>query len=420
MTHSNLGRLSGVFLLVVAASGSARAQTCDTVGTNPVYILAADTQVPALKSLGKFLKAQTPSITLIYTPNGSCTNIANLYANKFVPNATGGGTFYIPDNYDGTSVTPNCTMPTAGWPAPDLAISIVFPDNTDCPAAPPMPATITSTQGPVQAMLFAVPGGVGATTGSTQRTITAEEAYLVMGLGATISQTPPWNDPQYIYGRTATKGTQVSIGANIGVAAAKWKLIQDANHTIDQSNGVATALTALLSSSNAEQGLGILGAEIYDSSTYRSSMHALAFRAFGQYHSYWPDSSPTAFDKQNVRDGHYPLWSYVQYLAPQAAAPMTGAANIYAQTVIDLFLDNPPTGTTFEPLDVIIGNGLVPECAMKVSRTVEGGAESAYSSSAPCDCYFENKVSGTTSCATCSDTTPCTTGTCRHGYCEAK
>jgi hypothetical protein len=422
MTHSTLARTLGswIFLLALFAAGSARAQTVcdDTIGTHRVFILAADTQVPALKTLGAILKALPTPITLVYTPAGSCANIADLYLNTWVSNAAGGGTFYIPDNYDGVSVTPNCTAPTGTLP--DLAISIVFPDNTDCPTAPVKPSNVTATQGPVQAMMFAVPGGVGATTGSTQQTITAEEAYLIMGLGATVSQTPPWNDPQYIYGRTATKGTQVSIGANIGVAAAKWKLLADAQHEIDQSNGVATALAALLSSSNAEQALGILGAEIYDSGMYRSQMHSLAFRAFGQYHSYWPDSTPTAFDKQNVRDGHYPLWSYVQYLAPQAAAPMTGALNPDAQTVIDYFTDSLATPPTADPLDIVISNGLVPECAMKVTRTVEGGPESAYASSAPCDCYFDFKVTGATTCTACSATATCATGTCRHGYCEAK
>ncbi|HWE26789.1 MAG TPA: hypothetical protein VHB97_02250 [Polyangia bacterium] len=419
MTHSTLGRWT--FLAVLAAAGSAQAQTMcdDTIGTHRVFILAADTQVPALNALGAKLKTLPTPITLVYTPAGSCANIADLYTNTWVTNAAGGGTFYIPDGFDPTTTptAPTCTVP-AGT-KPDMAISIVFPDLTDCPTSGTMPSTITATQGPVQAMLFAVPGGVGATTGSTQQTITAEEAYLIMGLGATGSQTPPWNDPQYIYGRTASKGTQVSIGANIGVAAAKWKLLADPQHEIDQSTGVATALANLLPTSNAVQGLGILGVEIYDSGTNRSQMHALAYRAYGQYHSYWPDSTPTGFDKQNVRDGHYPLWSYVQYLAPQAAAPMTGAANPDAQTVIDYFTDS-VTAPPFEPLDVIIGNHLVPECAMKVTRSVEGGAESAYSSSAPCDCYFDFVVSGATTCAACSDTMACATGTCRHGYCEAK
>src|SRR6185503_15669896 len=126
----------------------------------------------------------------------------------------------------------------------DLGISIVFADKTDCPSLPSKPATVAITQGPVQAMVFAVPGGVGTNMGSMQTTITAEEAYLVAGLGPTRAMVAPWSDPTYFYGRTATKGTQISLGANIGVASAKWQLIADASHQIDQSTQVLTSIAA--------------------------------------------------------------------------------------------------------------------------------------------------------------------------------
>src|SRR6202012_4546488 len=112
MTHSTLRNWT--FLAAIVAAGSAHAQTVcdDTIGTHRVYILAADTQVPALMALGVILKQQTPSITLFYTPAGSCANITDLYLNTWVSNAAGGGTFYIPDGYDGTTIPPTCTVPT--------------------------------------------------------------------------------------------------------------------------------------------------------------------------------------------------------------------------------------------------------------------------------------------------------------------
>ena len=62
-----------------------------------------------------------------------------------------------------------------------------------------------------------------------------------------------------------------------------------------------------------------------------------------------------------MRDSHYPLWSYVQYLAPQAAGG--GALNPNAQTVINLLADNPvTTNPVFEPLKTVIQNSLVPAC----------------------------------------------------------
>ena len=152
------------------------------------------------------------------------------------------------------------------------------------------------TRGPVQAMVFAVPGGVGSNMGSTQTTITAEEAYLVAGLGPLKAMVAPWSDPQYFYGRPATKGTQISIGANIGVAASKWQLIADATHQIDQSGAVATPIAAQTATGNADKTLGILGVEIYDPA--RAMVHALAFRAFKQLKSYWPDSTPTTLRQE--------------------------------------------------------------------------------------------------------------------------
>jgi hypothetical protein len=390
------------------------------VGPNRVYIQAADTQVPILKVLGKQLRAQATPVTIIYTPNGSCSNMTYVFNAAFTPNATAGGTFFIPSDpaFDPkTSTVPNCT-PAAGQ-KPDLGITIVFPDAKDCPMAPAKPATVGITPGPVQAMVFAVPGGVGTNMGSTQTTITAEEAYLVMGLGADKAMVPPWSDPSFIFGRPASKGTQISIGANIGVASAKWKLVMDTMHMIDQSSMVATAIANAGTAGNGEKTLGILGAEIYD--PQRAMIHSLAFRAYGQIHSYWPDKTPTSTDKQNVRDGHYPIWSYVQYLYPYDVTN-TKAANANAQLIVDILAGNDVSASlnpVFEPLDDVINAGLVPQCAMKVARAAEGGPEMAATVAQPCGCYFDSKKA-TTSCTTCSTANPCATGTCRHGYCEAK
>jgi hypothetical protein len=409
-------------LALLSVGGVARAQqACEddaNVGPNRVYIQAADTQVPVLKALGVKLRALPTPITIVYTPNGSCTNLTLLYNNTdFTSNAAGGGTFYIPSaSFDPKATPPTCVPPAVGsGKKADMGITIVFPDGVDCPGLPAKPANVAVTSGPVQAMVFAVPGGVGTNSGSTQTTITAEEAYLVAGLGPTKAMVAPWSDPNFFFGRTATKGTQISIGANIGVASAKWQLTTA--NKIDQSGAVATAIAGQTSTGNAEKTLGILGVEIYDGA--RAMVHALAYRAYKQLKSYWPDSSTTTFNKQNVRDGHYPLWSYVQYFAPQGAS---GAANANAQLIIDLLTNKTVTPAPgFEPLDLEIANGLVPVCAMKVQRSFEGGDLSPYSAAEPCGCYFDAKVPmGSTSCTTCTDDTTCGGGKCRHGYCEAK
>jgi hypothetical protein len=400
---------------------------------NAVYIDAADTQVPVLHRLGKKLRAQvdgtgTPKpTTLVYISSGSCTNIPNLYLS---PPKFSGTAYFIPADptFDVTAKTAcPCTMPAAASPQipADMAITIVVPDNVSCPAIPAKPpAGISIFKGPVQGMTFVVPYDSTANVGSSQRAITSEEAYLVMGLGAEDAMVPPWNDRHYIYGRPSTKGTQVSIGASILVPAAKWQLLMV--NQIDQSADLAADVSGLTADPNAEKVLGILGTEIYDKS--RAKLHALAFRAYHQDHAYWPDSKLTTFDKANVRDGHYVLWSYVQYLAPTTGTPAQAKASV--QQLIDSMTGvntaityDPGTGaTTSDPIDDIIASGLTPQCAMKVQRTGgEGSDLSPYSSDAPCACYFDNKATGATSCATCDTNTPCAgTTVCRRGFCEAK
>ncbi len=398
---------------------------------NPIYINAADTQVPVLHRLGKKLRAQLDGTgaplptTIVYVPNGSCTNIPAEYATPptFKPGSAG-GPFFIPGDptFDVTATTAcPCALPPAATKVipGDLAITIVVPDNVSCstiPASPP-PA-IGLFKGPVQGMTFVVPFDSTSSAGSSQQAITSEEAYLVLGLGAENAQVSPWSDSHYIFGRTSTKGTQVSIGASILVPAAKWKLLTA--NMFDQSTGLAAAVAALTADPNAEKALGILGTEIYDKN--RGKMHALAFRAFNQQHAYWPDAKLSTFDKQNLRDGHYVLWSYVQYLAPVTA----GVAKTAVQQLIDALTGkvtsisyDPGTGaTSSDPIDDVIASGLVPQCAMKVQRAgAEGGDLSPFQPDEPCACYFDFKATGATSCSAC----PCTgTQVCRRGYCEAK
>jgi hypothetical protein len=58
---------------------------------------------------------------------------------------------------------------------------------------------------------------------------------------------------------------------------------------------------------------------------------------------------------------------------------------------------------------------------MKVQRTKEGGELGKVDAPAPCHCLFDSLFStGTPSgCTACSDDKGCTSGKCRHGFCEA-
>jgi hypothetical protein len=388
-----------------ASADAPPAVACATL-TNPLYIMSGDTQVPILKALGKALRQDTTTpTTLVWFATGSCTIIDAVYNNTPLKQNLS----YIPSDpsWDpNTGTVPTCTPAAAGVPV-QLGIPIVFPES--CTKATP-PATVKATKGPVQPFVFVVPNA------STAQAISAAEAYLTFGFGAA-GMVSPWLDPTFYFVRPATKGTQVSLGAMIGVPAAKWK-----GQPIDQSTAVASMVAA---SSAPDKTIGILGAEIYDSAGNRAALRSLSFQGTfpgaTQTSGYLPDTTASAFDKRNVRDGHYLGWSHVIYLTVVDANSIP--TDVRAARVVDLLTGSPtvtlPAG--LDPLALIAGKGLVPICAMNVERDAEGGPLTTYQSADPCGCAYEAAV-GTApgSCVTCTSAANCTGAqTCRHGYCEA-
>jgi hypothetical protein len=369
--------------------------------TNPLYVMSGDTQVPILKALGKALRqdANDP-VTLVWQATGSCTIIDAVYSGTPLKQNLS----YIPSDpawNPSSGTVPTCTPDAAGAPV-QLGIPIVFPQS--CTTATP-PATVGAFKGPVQSFVFVVP------TASTAQAISAEEAYMVFGFGATGGVTP-WTDPTFYFVRPPTKGTQVSLGAIIGVPAAKWK-----GNQIDQSTSVASMVAASTSPNGT---IGILGAEIYDSATNRAVLRSLSFQGYGQTGGYFPDTNATAFDKRNVRDGHYLGWSHVFYLTTvDTGGNVTDAR---AGRVIGILTGSPSAAAAgLDPLGLVASKGLVPICAMTVQRSTEGGPLSSFQSDQPCGCYYESKVgSAPASCVACSASTPCASGLqCSRGFCEA-
>lgn len=400
-THLTRGLLAGAALLTTALLGRASlAATLCSALPNALYLQVGDTQEPLMKALGQKLReSQANPISIIYKTSGSCTNIDAMYnGTKLTTNP-----FYIPTaaedpTWDPSKPSPQCTVDPAGV-ALDIVNSNVF---VSACTQTPAPAGIGTFQGPAQPYVFVTPKA------STQKAITAEEAYFAFGFGAA-GKADPWIDEAFFFIRTPTKSTLLSMAAAIGVPAAKWKGVP-----FDKSTEV---LNAVSTSTSPEKTIGILGAEIYDA--HRDTMSALAFRAFKQKHAYYPDSTATSTDKENVRDGHYTIWSPTVYLAPVDGLGVI--KNARAKYVIDMILSRTVTPTPdFDPLATLISKGLVPDCAMKVTRSFEAGDLSLYSPAEPCGCFFESKVGNpSASCKACANDAACGGGACRHGFCEA-
>jgi hypothetical protein len=369
---------------------------------NTLWLQIGDTQEPLIKFLGKALRHSTANpMTIVYITSGSCTNIDAIY--KKTPITVTAK--YIPDdsqvpNWDPSTAAPTCTNTPTGH-AIDVANSALFVSTCN-PAAPP--ADVQLYPGPVQAYTMVVPRA------SSQRAITAEEAYFVFGYGNQDDLTP-WNDETQMYGRTVTKSTLLTWANTIRVLpATKWK-----GRKLDASDDVRTGV---INSPTPEKAIGILGAEVYDAN--RTALKVLAFQWFGQNHAFFPDSTDQAFDKRNVRDGHYAVWSptvWMTHVDPDTKVPL----DIRTQYLINLILGKAQTPAfDSNSLDIVVARGLVPDCAMQVTRSVEAGELSLYQPAEPCGCYYDSQV-GSTSCAQCTSDSSCAGGgKCRYGYCEAR
>ena len=380
--------------------GAAAQVDCSTLA-NPLYLQVGDTQEPLMKKLGRALRDADAPITLVYLTSGSCTNVEAIYSNVAITK----NPLYVPSTLEDPSWTPlkpslACTIP-AGGHAVDVANSALFVSSCNPNAPPP---GVKLFQGPVQGYGFVVPKL------SSQRAITAEEAYFAFGFGNR-GMAEPWTNEALMFIRTAAKSTLLTLAATIRVPAKSFK-----GMPFDTSSQVQSAL---LASADPERTIGLLGVELFDRN--RDKLNLLAYRAFGQRYAYFPDSTASSFDKRNLRDGHYIPWSPTVWLTKVDAGGTP--LNASAAYVIDLILANAVTPKPkFEPIDIAIDVGLVPDCAMRVTRSYEAGGLTPYQPAEPCSCYFEAKATGKApaSCLACNDTTPCASGACRHGYCEAK
>ena len=394
---------------------------CSSLPGTLVYIESGDTQEALLKKVGRQLR-DVDDITIVFWLTGSCTLTPNLYQGS--PIAAGQVMNYIPstaENPAWTTADAERTCTIAAPTAPGLGISALYPASCQL-GGPDAGSSIGLIDGPIQAYTFVVPPSRFASDGMA---IYAEEAYYAFGAhkGAglvTWNATAEWNDATQMFLRPTTKSTLVSTAFNIELTAATMAqgAVQEA-----ASSGVLTAVAAATSPS----AIGILGDEVYDTQG-RSKVNVLAFKAFGQNHAYFPDSTQTAFDKQNIRDGHYAMWSPTVYITrvDSGNEPTNPAIRILTDTITGGAIAPPEAGTPIDGLADVTAVGLTPGCAMQVTRTPpQDGAPISVSATAPsCTCYFLSKIPGATgtpaNCTACTNNAGCVAPgqTCVRGFCE--
>jgi hypothetical protein len=396
--------------LVVAAAGllaarSAYAQDAGTTPdcttlTNPVYLIGSSAYEATLKAFAVKLAAEATPTTVVYQKPNSCTGVAAITAGTPL---TGTGIYYT---LSGTTiVSNNCTFPSSG-PVPDVGVSDVFYESCTNVTPTTRPATLGDFFGPVQAMEIVVPKSNSSTS-----YITAQEAQDVWGCGPSAG-IAGFTQTGGIFCRDYTSGTQIIISDAIGLNPMAVLGVSESS-----SGNMASAVAGFATPTAS---IGFIGADVYDSD--RATLNALAFQAFGQTKAYYADSSSSAVDRQNVRDGHYFPWGYEHLFAQvngSGVATDTKAANIIG------ILSGTRVDPNFDYVQVDGKAGTIPLCAMSVQKTNDlPGYLSPYTPSDTCNCDFLAALSGAapTTCAVCSTTdggTACSGGkSCHHGYCE--
>jgi len=390
MDHSSLRRVVPLTLALglVFAAGPARADGECLDKPNPLIGVGGSASKPLLGKIAPQLLALDEPVTLIYQAPGACFGITTYVDGT---RATGTASYW---DADGTEQT--CNFPVTGV---DADFGMLGVQGTLCEGVDAIPDGIGEWTGPITSWSLIVPGD------SSQTSISAEAVYFIYGFGAALGQVAPWTVDAELYSRNATSAALIAIALAAGVPPTKFK------GTDVGSNQMM--ISSLAQSTNPEAAIGFVSTEVADQN--RDSVRTLAFQATDQTCAYWPDTTATAFDKQNVRDGHYSLWSPYRFYAPvDGGGKFT---NPVTEKFVGYFTGAEPLPAELPLLDIVIDNGNIPECAMQVWRDDEIGPLYSRQPDAPCGCYYEFRATGETSCAECTDTCDAG-GTCRHGFCE--
>jgi ABC-type phosphate transport system substrate-binding protein len=366
----------------------------DPARRNIIYATGSTNLLPLLQGVAPLLAANDPPYTVVFQAQSSCKGAASM----FDPDLRKHVIRDIPNNwaffFDAGGNKNYCLLKPEGN-AVDVGESDIYASTCGYEATP----GIADYPGPIQAITFVVPAG------SSQRSISAEAAHYLFGAGGKQGTISPWVDPRLYFVRSSGTGTVQLVSRAINVPATAWWGIDrlSADNLRDSLEGIDPTV--------AEQAIGVLSSDFADRA--RANLNVLAFQAAGQSCGYLPDSTPVSYDKENVRDGHYPIWGPIHLYA----ATTNGVPSAAADALVRRF-SVPRLEQTL--LDAIVGAGYIPSCAMRVRRDQEMGPVVAWKPQFGCGCYYESKVNNHSTCAVCGGPGDCPASrpACNYGFCE--
>jgi hypothetical protein len=383
---------------------------CDAGAPNMIYLLGSSDFQPLLRAVQPSLSANMPPYRAVFQSASSCAGVSAIFdpARRVmkdpVVDDNGGWAYYFDEN--GNQV--NCLLDPPGTPNPqgkliDVGISDLYAQTCNSQFVPGL--TVGEYTGPVVPFVLSVPAT------SSEESISAEALHMVFGLGGRapsgsgMKDASPWTDPNSYFIRNSGGASTVLTGLIADVPRTKfWGVDRLTTENLRDS---------LLAATSTNSSIGILSIDYNDKN--RDNLKALYLQSKGQICGYQPDSSPTVYDKANVRDGHYLMWGYVHFFTQLVAGGVPSAA----AGALVLRFRVPRIEQRL--LDEIIAASLTPQCAMKVARTSEIGNFSPQTGF-QCGCYFDFKTRGKTTCSECatSEDCPSTHPACNYGFCELR
>jgi hypothetical protein len=396
-------------LLMAGALGSlciANTASAADCPADVVLVRGSSASQKIIEAVAKVAALQ--GIKIVYSSNGSSC-LGGVYEATTPVTTTTGRATTANTSYDPAAPTATCTMNPVR--AADIGVSDVY--SSSCAGIPGLAADTTlasdvvDTLGPVQAMTISVNDDP-----SFPVAIDAQAAFNIFGItgrdGDASFAVAPWSVTADVFGRPQDSGTWQTWSRNLGLLPQKPVLTPKAG-----SKDVLGALDT----SNRASAIGIIALnDIVATNGVAPKVRPLAFQAKGQDFAYYPNSTSTATDMINVRDGHYAVWANLHFFARKTGGDFAAPV----KTILGLLAGQDATSA-------IAKIRAVPNCAMQVQRSIDAGDFSAFTPAQPCGCFYEQEASGGTAPATCKACTADNAATacgsdqqCVFGFCEAK
>jgi hypothetical protein len=379
---------------------------------------------PLVRRFGAKLNQLAVKQTLLWNQNtDGCSSVDSLafvgatYVNRSTFN------YYQEISVDsGTKiVTLSCNANING--IGDLVINDVF--YTSCVSSYSvvpqqlLPANFKEFPGPVQGLVPIVPS-----TYYYYSDIEAEELLDVYVCGAN-GNILTFNSSSYIYDYNCIISGMRELFANsLGVLGADFSHLNGLGCNTTQT--ATDVLNSVAATASPDATIGYTSTEVYDEN--RDKVRALKVRGVGQQLAYLPDTDLTSRDKINIREGRYTIQGALKLAAH---VDVNGVPdNPAAKKMIDWLQDNPNQDASlqlpFSIIDVYAQSGVVPQCAMKVTKDTDRPMFRPNRPDRPCNCYFQVQATGAQSipgCVPCTDAadggSTCAVGqVCSYGYCE--